>query len=62
MSLSSAEIDDHTRPGPSRPEIATINTGIVPVFPIASELLICLKHEFSRVSQVLLSERQRRLK
>ena len=32
------------------------------MFPIASELLICLKNEFSRVSQVLLSERQRRSK
>ena len=32
------------------------------MFPIASELLSCLKHEFSRVSQVLLLERQRRLK
>jgi HPt (histidine-containing phosphotransfer) domain-containing protein len=32
------------------------------MFPIASELLICLKQEFSRVSQVLLAERQRRLK
>jgi len=31
MSLSAAEIDDQPRPGPSRPEIATINTGIDPV-------------------------------
>jgi HPt (histidine-containing phosphotransfer) domain-containing protein len=146
MSLSPADIDDHPRPGRSRPEIAAINTRIDTVdmavltsleeaqsegnpdlvvelidlylkeaarlltvvqqaldmrdqsaikdavhslrgsssslgilqmalicdelertefndmFPIASELLICLKHEFSRVSQVLLLERQRRLK
>jgi HPt (histidine-containing phosphotransfer) domain-containing protein len=32
------------------------------MFPIASELLSCMNQEFARVRQVLLSERQRRLK
>jgi len=36
-------------------------TELIDLFPVASVLLSCMEHEFARVSQVLLAEKQRRL-